>query len=101
MLTNGGKTMRARTALIASCLLVGAFLPTAADASSPVGVCPSDYVSMTKKDVKKLPDADLALAVFDAVDANGDGTVCYRPYPNGSHNGHYGNFVDNTAAPHQ
>lgn len=48
-----------------------------------------------------LPDPVLAQAAFTAVNANGDAYVCYKPYPNGSHNGHYGNFVDNTAAPHQ
>ena len=43
----------------------------------------------------------LAQSVFNAVNANGDAYVCYKPYKNGPHNGHYGNFVDNTAAPHQ
>jgi len=55
---------------------------------------------LTRDRVALLPDGTLALAVFDVVNANGDLYVCYKPYPNGPHNGHYGNFVDNTAAPH-
>ena len=48
-----------------------------------------------------MPDGALAQSVFNVVNANGDAYVCYKPYPNGPHHGHYGNFVDNTAAPHQ
>ena len=93
--------MNAKNSIGALCLLSAAFVPTAAHAASPVGDCPSDYRLMTQQDVSGLPDADLALVAFDVVNHNGDDTVCYRPYRNGPHNGHYGNFIDNTAAPHQ
>ena len=94
--------MSVKTTLLALCLAsAGAFVPTAAHAAPPVGDCPSDYRPMTRDEVGGLQDADLALAAFDAVNHNGDGTVCYRPYRNGPHSGHYGNFIDNTAAPHQ
>jgi hypothetical protein len=42
-----------------------------------------------------------AQAIFTVVDANGDGTVCFKYYPNGPHAGHAGNLVDDKAAPHQ
>ena len=86
-------------------LVVGlglALAPGAAQASPPVGTCPGTYTTLTRHQASKLPDADLALAAFDVVDANHDGLVCYREYPNAPHHtGHYGNFVDDTAAPHQ
>jgi hypothetical protein len=63
-------------------------------------VCPDSYSTLTRADVAQLPDADLALAIFGAVDKNGDGLVCYKQYPNPPHQGgHFGNFTDNTANP--
>ena len=75
--------------------------PGVAEASPPVGTCTSSYTELTYDQAGMLPDGTLAQAAFTAVNANGDAYVCYKPYPNGSHNGHFGNFVDNTAAPHQ
>jgi hypothetical protein len=75
--------------------------PDVAKASPPVGTCTSSYTELTYDQAGMLPDGALAQAAFNAVNANGDAYVCYKPYPNGPHNGHYGNFVDNTAAPHQ
>lgn len=72
-----------------------------AEASPPVGTCTSSYTELTYAQVGTLPDGSLAQSVFNVVNANGDAYVCYKPYPNGPHNGHYGNFIDNTAAPHQ
>jgi hypothetical protein len=77
-----------------------ALAPGVANATPPVGTCTQSYSQLTRDQVALLPDGTLALAVFDVVNANGDLYVCYKPYPNGPHNGHYGNFVDNTAAPH-
>jgi hypothetical protein len=77
-----------------------ALAPGVANATPPVGTCTQSYSLLDKKQVGHLPDGKLALAVFELVDANGDHFVCYKPYPNGPHNGHYGNFVDDTAAPH-
>lgn len=77
-----------------------ALAPGVANATPPVGTCTQSYSQLTKEQVAQLPDGPLALAVFDLVNANGDPYVCYKPYQNGPHNGHYGNFVDNTAAPH-
>jgi hypothetical protein len=75
--------------------------PGVAEASPPVGTCTSSYTELTYDQAGMLPDGALAQAAFNVVNANGDAYVCYKPYPNGPHNGHYGNFVDNTAAPHQ
>ena len=81
--------------------LLLAVAPGVANASPPVGTCTSSYTELTYDQVGMLPDGALAQSVFNAVNANGDAYVCYKPYKNGPHNGHYGNFVDNTAAPHQ
>jgi hypothetical protein len=81
--------------------LLLALAPGVANASPPIGTCTSSYTELTYDQVGMLPDGDLAQSVFNAVNANGDAYVCYKPYKNGPHNGHYGNFVDNTAAPHQ
>jgi hypothetical protein len=81
--------------------LLLALAPGVASASPPVGTCTSSYTELTYAQVGMLPDGALAQSVFSVVNANGDAYVCYKPYPNGPHNGHYGNFVDNTAAPHQ
>jgi hypothetical protein len=75
--------------------------PGVAEASTPVGTCTNSYTALTYEQAGMLPDGALAQAAFNAVNKNGDAYVCYKPYPNGPHNGHYGNFVDNTAAPHQ
>jgi hypothetical protein len=85
---------------VGSSLLV-ALAPGVAQASPPVGTCTKSYTELTYDQVGMLPDGALAQSVFNVVNANGDAYVCYKPYPNGPHNGHYGNFVDNTAAPHQ
>jgi hypothetical protein len=81
-------------------LALTALTPLGATAAPPVGACTKSYVELTFVQVGQLPDGPLAQQVFTIVNANGDAFVCYKPYPNGSHNGHYGNFVDNTAAPH-
>ena len=81
--------------------LLLALAPGTANASPSVGTCTSSYTELTYDQVGMLPDGTLAQSVFNVVNANGDAYVCYKPYPNGPHNGHYGNFVDNTAAPHQ
>ncbi len=81
--------------------LLLALAPGVANASPPVGTCTSSYTELTHDQVGMLPDGALAQSVFNVVNANGDAYVCYKPYPNGPHNGHYGNFVDNTAAAHQ
>ena len=102
---NPGASRRALLATIVGLSLGTSLLlalaPGIAKASPPVGTCTSSYTELTYDQVGMLPDATLAQSVFNVVNANGDAYVCYKPYPNGSHNGHYGNFVDNTAAPHQ
>jgi hypothetical protein len=80
---------------------LAALAPGVAQASPPVGTCTKSYAELTYEQAGMLPDPVQAQAAFMAVNANGDAYVCYKPYPNGPHNGHYGNFVDNTAAPHQ
>lgn len=66
-------------------------------AGNSVGGCTQSY---TKYADDAVPGGPVAVAVAAAVDTNGDGFICYKPYPNGDHNGHGGNLVDNNAAPH-
>jgi len=92
--------IRKSALLVPAAVLTAALIPVPAHATPPVGVCPDGYAMLTKAEVGQLPDADLALAVFDVVNANGDEFVCYKQYPNPPHHGgHYGNFTDNTANP--
>lgn len=94
--------MRLRTACLALSLPLALLASPSIAFAAPYRTCSSEYVPLTEQQVSELPDADLALAAFSIVDRNGDGLVCYREYPNAPHHGgHYGNFIDNNAAPHQ
>ena len=102
------RARRRRPALVITALaafigtpLMTVLAPGVAEASTPVGTCTDSYTALTYEQAGMLPDGALAQAAFNAVNKNGDAYVCYKPYPNGPHNGHYGNFIDNTAAPHQ
>jgi len=56
-----------------------------------------DHQPYTHEQLAFDPDAQ---AIFSVIDTNGDGVICFKPYPNGDHNGHLGNLVDDKAAPH-
>jgi hypothetical protein len=74
-------------------------LPTAAaHAATPVGTCTRSYTPYTNSELAFDP---LAQAIFPVIDANGDGIICFKYYPNGPHAGHAGNLVDDKAAPHE
>ena len=66
-------------------------------AATPTGTCTNSYTPYTYNELRFDPDAQ---AIFAVVDANGDGVICFKFYPNGPHNGHAGNLVDDKAAPH-
>ncbi|HLX86958.1 MAG TPA: hypothetical protein VKR22_00650 [Acidimicrobiales bacterium] len=66
-------------------------------AATPVGTCPDSYAAYTYDQLSFDPSAQ---AIFAVIDANGDGLVCFKPYPNGSHHDHDANLVDDKAAPH-
>jgi hypothetical protein len=83
-------------ALIASPLASMASAPPAS-AAPPVGTCTQSYGAFTYDGLAFDPAAQ---AIFAALDVNGDGIVCFKPYPNGPHAGHAGNLVDDKAAPH-
>ena len=69
----------------------------AAEAGTPTGTCTNSYSPYTIEQLAFDPDA---VAIFSVIDANGDGVVCFKAYPNGPHAGHAGNLVDDKAAPH-
>ena len=67
-----------------------------ANADTPVGTCTNSYSPYTYEQLAFDPDAQ---AIFSVIDTNGDGVICFKLYPNGDHNGHLGNLVDDKAAP--
>ena len=90
---------------IAALVVTGAVTPmlvmtaaTPASANPPVGTCTNSYSPYTSAELAFDPAAQ---AIFPVIDANGDGYVCFKYYPNGPHAGHAGNLVDDKAAPHQ
>ena len=68
-----------------------------ASADPPVGTCTNSYSPYTYDELAFDPDAQ---AIFTVIDTNNDGVICFKPYPNGDHNGHLGNLVDDKSAPH-
>ena len=66
-------------------------------AATPVGTCTNSYTAYTYDELAFDPDAQ---AIFPVIDANGDGIICFKAYPNGPHDAHLGNLVDDKAAPH-
>ena len=68
-----------------------------AHATPQVGTCTSSYTAYTYDQLAFDPDAQ---AIWDVINTNGDTIICFKPYPNGDHNGHLGNLVDDKAAPH-
>jgi hypothetical protein len=68
-----------------------------ANAGTPIGTCTNSYEPYTYVQLAFDP---LAQAIFSVIDTNGDGVICFKFYPNGSHAGHLGNLVDDKAAPH-
>ena len=93
--------MRKSAALISTVAVVPiavAFAASPASAKTPVGTCTNSYSAYTSSELAFDPAAQ---AIFPVIDANGDGYVCFKYYPNGPHAGHAGNLVDDKAAPHQ
>jgi len=68
-----------------------------ASAATPTGTCTSSYTLSSYDDLSFDPSAQ---AIFSVIDANNDHFICFKAYPNGDHNGHAGNLVDDKAAPH-
>jgi hypothetical protein len=85
------------SAIIAAAAGAGLGLGSTATAAPPAGTCTSSYSPYTYAQLAFDPDAQ---AIFALIDTNGDGIICFKPYPNGPHNGHAGNLVDDKAAPH-
>jgi hypothetical protein len=78
-------------------VLAAVLMSAPANATPKVGVCTSSYAPYTYDDFWFDPAAQ---DIFAVIDTNGDGIICFKFYPNGDHNGHVGNLVDNKAAPH-
>jgi hypothetical protein len=93
--------MSARTriapAAVAAALSLAVFVAPAS-ATKPVGECTQSYSPYTLSDWLAIAnDSD----VFQEVDHNGDGVICFKYYSNGPHQDIYlGNLIDDMAAPH-
>ena len=76
-----------------SAVAAAALAPATASGAPPAGQCPSSYpAQITRMDAEEAG----VLELFDAVNKNGDGFICFKPYPKKTG----GNVIDNTAAPH-
>lgn len=82
---------------VTSPIIAVALSAAPASAGTPVGTCTDSYAPYTFKQLAFDPGAQ---AIFSVIDTNNDGVICFKPYPNGDHNGHLGNLVDDKAAPH-
>jgi hypothetical protein len=94
--------MNARRLAMALTVLVGQAVAVTlaahpANANPPDGDCTRSYVLKT---YDQLAGDPLAQAIFPVIDTNHNGVICFKPYPNGDHNGALGNLVDDKAAPH-
>jgi len=69
-----------------------------ASATKPVGQCTNSYSLYTLSDWLAISSDS---NVFQDVDHNGDGVICFKYYSNGPHQDIYiGNLIDNMSAPH-
>ena len=85
-------------AVAATSIATVTLLPGVAGADTQVGRCTDSY---TLYDEPTLVALDPAVGpIFSVIDTNNNGLVCFKPYPNGDHNGHGGNLVDDKAGPH-
>lgn len=95
--------MNARRLAMALTVLVGQAVAVTLAASPvsagpPIGTCTHSYDSYTYAELLVFdPGAE---AILPVIDANNNGVVCFKFYPNGDHKEHRGNLVDDTAAPH-
>ncbi len=72
-----------------------------ASATKPVGECTQSYSPYTLDQWLDIASAPNASDVFQDVDHNGDGVICFKYYSNRPHQGIYlGNLIDDMAAPH-
>jgi hypothetical protein len=78
--------------------MISAVLVAPATAATPTGTCTKSYSAYTESELAFDPAAQ---AIFTVIDANGNGIICFKYYPNGPHAGHAGNLVDDKAAPHE
>ena len=76
-----------------SAVAVAALTPATAAGAPPVGQCPNSYPTQI---TRAEAEAAGVVALFDAVNKNGDGIICFKPYPKKTG----GNVIDNTAGPH-
>jgi hypothetical protein len=88
--------MAARKLVLTGAVLVAVTAGSSgvANATPPVGTCPSPFVTRTLDFFANDPPE-----LVESVNKNGDGILCTRDFPVVS--GHPGgNVIDNTAAPH-
>jgi hypothetical protein len=98
-----------RAAIGAVVVSVGILVPAGTANGQHIGACPATFTATTLPAFLALPQHQAGLtagtydvasltSLFNAVDGNGDGFVCYRPFPGGSKAAEHVNVVDNHAA---
>ena len=80
-------------AVICASIALSMSLPGVAGADPQVGTCTSSYTLYNERQLAKI-DPAVTADLFGVIDTNHNGYICFKPYPNGDHNGHGGNLVD-------
>jgi hypothetical protein len=75
-----------------SAVAAAALTPATASGGAPVGQCPQSFPDVITRAEALLIDGAV---IFDAVNKNGDGIICFKPFPNQTG----GVVIDNTAGP--
>ena len=86
------------TAVICGSVALSMSLPGVAGADPQLGACTSSYSSIGYDALKSM-DSALTPELFNAIDTNHNGLLCFKPYPNDNHHGHAGNLVDDKSGP--
>jgi hypothetical protein len=74
-------------------LAISMLLPGMAGADPQLGSCTSSYTLIDEPTLAAM-DSALTVDLFNAIDTNHNGYLCFKFYPNGDHHGHAGNLVD-------
>ena len=84
--------------IVCASIPLSLMLPGVAGATPQVGTCTNSYTLYSESQLTAFDPA--AADIFGVIDTNGNGYICFKLYPNGDHNGHLGNLVDDKAGPH-
>ena len=88
-----------RVAVVAGAsITVSLLLPGVAGANPQEGSCTNSYTLIDEPTLAAM-DSALTVDLFNLIDTNHNGVLCFKAYPNGDHHGHAGNLVDDKSGP--